>query len=179
MMPDKNRAVRIVAEIIHQAGGVMTGTTGLYAAFYLAHLYYAESEPGYLSDWPIVKVRNGPAIHFGSQLIAEMKETGILSTEHIQVGPFRAVRLQLCEGVLPGEALQEDAIHAIGRAVELLRHKSMAELHELIRDFSRSWHSAQQGEEMSIYIDPIPDDEYESGQVRLAELRTALEAAWK
>ena len=178
-MPDRNRAIRIMAEVIRQAGGAITGTTALHDAFYFAHLYYAESEPGYLSDWPIVKMPNGPAIHSGSRLIAEMKEAGILSTDHIQVGPFRAVRLRLCDGALPGEPLQEDAIRAIGRAIELVRHKSTAELHDLIREFSRSWHSARQREEMCIYIDPIPDDEYESGQARLAEMRAALEAAWK
>jgi hypothetical protein len=178
MTPDKNRAIRIIAEIIRRAGGELTGTTRLNKAFYFAHLYYAESAPGYLSDWPIVKMPNGPGIDSGNQLLAEMKDAGLLSTDHVQVGPFQAVRFRLTGKEVPGDALPPDAIRPIEQAVELVQVKAASELSELTHDFSRSWNLAKDGEELNIYIDLIPDDEYASDQVRLREIRQEIEAAW-
>jgi hypothetical protein len=178
MTPDKNRALRIIAEIIRQAGGELTGTTRLYKAFYFAHLYYAESAPGYLSDWPIVKMPNGPGIDSGNQLIAEMKDAGVLSTDHVHVGPFQAMRFRLSGKEPLGDALAPEAVDAIRRAVQLVQDKAAGELSELIRDFSRSWNLAKEGEELNTYIDLIPDDEYASDEVRLREIRQEIEAAW-
>jgi len=176
-MPDKDRAIRIIAEIIRQAGGELTGTARLYKAFYFAHLYYAESAPGYLSDWPIVKMPNGPGIESGSQLIAQMKDAGILSTDHVQVGPFQAMRFRLTGKEPIGDPLPGDAVQAIQQAVQLVQDKAAAELSEVIREFSRSWHLAKDGEELDIYIDLIPDDEYASRDRSLEKMKAAWEAA--
>jgi hypothetical protein len=177
--PDKNRAIRIIAEIMRQAGGEWTGTTRLSKACYYAHLYYDESAPGYLSDWPIVKMPNGPGIGSGNQLIAEMKEAGLLSTDHVQVGPFRAMRFRLTGKEPAGDPLPADAIRPIQQAVQLVQDKAAGELRTPTHDFSRSWNLAEDGEELSIYIDLIPEDEYESRQARLREIREEIEAAWQ
>ncbi len=176
-MPDKDRAIRIIAEIIRQAGGELTGTTRLSKAFYFAHLYYAESAPGYLSDWPIVKMPNGPGIESGSQLIAEMKDAGIVSTDHVQVGPFQAMRFCLTGKEPTGDPLPADAVDSIRRAVQLVQDKAAGELSGLIREFSRSWHLAEDGAELDIYIDLIPDDEYASRDRSLEKMKAAWEAA--
>lgn len=63
----------MIAEIIRQAGGKFTGKTRLYKAFYIAHLLYAEQEPGYLTVWPIVRMPYGPGIDCGDELIAELE----------------------------------------------------------------------------------------------------------
>jgi hypothetical protein len=177
MNPDKNRATGIIAEIIRQAGGELTGTTRLYKAFYFAHLYYAESAPGYLSDWPIVKLPTGPGIGSGSQLLAEMKDAGILATDHVQVGPFQAVRLRLTGKEPAGDPLPADAVDAIRRAVQWVQDKAAGELSELTHEFSRSWNLAKDGEELSIYIDLIPEDEYARRDKSLEEMKVAWEAA--
>lgn len=177
MTPDKNRAIRIIAEIVRQAGGELTGTTRLYKAFYFAHLYYAESAPGYLSDWPIVKMPNGPGIDSGTQLIAEMKDAGLLATDHVQVGPFQSMRFRLTGKEPSGDALPGDAVQAIQQAVQLVQDKAAGESSELTREFSRSWHLAKDGAELDIYIDLIPDDEYASRDRSLEKMKAAWEAA--
>ncbi|MBP87557.1 MAG: hypothetical protein CMJ64_12665 [Planctomycetaceae bacterium] len=61
---EKDRAKRIIIEIIRQADGSFERKTNLYKAFYHAHLKYAADNPGYLSKWPIVRMPRGPGIDF-------------------------------------------------------------------------------------------------------------------
>ena len=56
-MLDTDRAKRVLVELIRAAGGEWTGKTRLYKAYYLAHLYYAETESGFLTNWPVVRCR--------------------------------------------------------------------------------------------------------------------------
>lgn len=174
-MGDRERAKNVIVEIIRQAGGELTATTRLYKAFYFAHLYYAEAAPGYLSDWPIVKMPNGPGIHSCGGVIAELVEAGTLATEHVPVGPFQAVRYRFTGKDLPGDPLSDEAVRAIQRAVQLVEDKSTTELSDMTHEFSRSWNLAEHGEEMNIYIDLIPDDEYETREENLGRIRKSLE----
>ena len=176
-MPDKNRAMRIIAEIVRQTGGQLRGWTRLYKAFYFAHLYYAELAPGYLSDWPIVKMPHGPGIDRGAELIAELKQAGVIATEHVQEGPFQSVRFQLSRADLPGEPLSDEATDAIRQAVQLVQERTAGDLSEMTHEFSRSWNSAQQGEELNIYIDLIPEDEYDARDKSLESMKAAFESA--
>ena len=41
--------------------------------------------------------------------------------------------------------------------------KGAAELSDLTHEFSRSWNSASEGQELNIYVDLIPDDEFAGG----------------
>ena len=120
---------------------------------------------------------NGPGIDSGTQLVAEMKDLGVLSTDHVQVGPFQAMRFRLAGNEPPGDALPPDALDAIRRAVQLVQDKADSELSDLIHEFSRSWNLAKDGEELSIYIDLIPEDEYASRDKSLEEMKAAWEAA--
>ena len=44
---------------VRQADGFRI-KTNLFKAFYHAHLEFARTQPGYLSNWPIVHMPNGP-----------------------------------------------------------------------------------------------------------------------
>ena len=178
-MPDRDRAKKVIAEIICQAGGELTATTRLYKAFYFAHLYYSETAPGYLSDWPVVKMPNGPGIDACGELVGELAAAGILTTDHVPIGPFRAVRYRLAEATLPGEPLSDEAIRAIQRAVQLVEDKTTTELSDMTHEFSRSWNTAEHGQELDIYIDLIPDDEFENRQASLDKMQAAMETVWK
>jgi hypothetical protein len=174
-MADADRAMRVLVEIIRQGGGELTATTRLYKAFYFAHLYYAEAAPDYLSDWPIVKMPNGPGIHSCGRLVSRLVESGVLATDHVPIGPFRAVRYRMVGDGLPGEPLSDAAVTAIQRAVQLVQDKPTTELSEMTHEFSRSWNMAAEGEELNIYLDLIPDDEFETRQESLSILRKSLD----
>ena len=174
-MADRDRAKKVIVEIIRQAGGELTATTRLYKALYFAHLYYAEAAPGYLSDWPIVKMPNGPGIHSCGGIVAELLAAGALATDHVPVGPFRAVRYRLTGQELPGAPLPDEAVQAIQRAVQLVQDKPATELSDMTHEFSRSWNMANDGDELNIYVDLIPDDEYQMREENLARLRNSLD----
>lgn len=45
--------------------------------------------------------------------------------------------------------------------------------------YSRDWREAELGEELMIYCDPVPDDEYRATQASMKQIADALGLAWK
>src|SRR5262245_15813426 len=88
MGANKERAERVILEILRQAGTEGLGKTKLYKAFWLAHLYFARENPGFLSDWPIVRMPNGAGIDKGEMLLRELVENGQIALEQGQAGPL-------------------------------------------------------------------------------------------
>ena len=177
-MLDVDRAKQVLAELIRAAGGEWTGKTRLYKAYYSAHLYYAESEPGYLTNWPVVKMPYGPGIECGDELLNQLVLSGVLARKHTAVGPYTATAYCLTGKPLAAEALSQQAVRAIELAVSFVEEKGATELSDLTHEFSRSWNSAKEGQELNIYVDLIPDDEFAAREERLSTLKTELLAAW-
>jgi hypothetical protein len=175
---DTDRAKHVLVELIRAAGGEWTGKTRLYKGYYLAHLYYAETEPDYLTNWPVVKMPYGPGIECGDELLNQLVLSGVLAREHTLIGPYTGTVYRLTGKPLPGESLSLQAVRAIELAVNFVREKGAAELSDLTHEFSRSWNSAQEGQELNIYVDPIPDDEFAARDQRLSTLKSELTAAW-
>ncbi|HEV3262192.1 MAG TPA: hypothetical protein VG013_35395 [Gemmataceae bacterium] len=173
----KTDAQRVVLELIRNADGSWDGKTKLSTAFYLAHLYYAAKEPGILTDWPIVRTPQGPGIHQLSTLLQGLVKNGYLTTERTQEGPYPDYRYRLTEKAAAELPLPEDVRAAIQDAVTFVASKTAAELSQLTRERSRSWIDAKDGDLLDIYIDLIPDDEYEQEQEKLADLDRQLTTA--
>lgn len=177
-MLDMDRAKQVLVELIRAAGGEWTGKTRLYKAYYLAHLYYAETEPGYLTNWPVLKMPYGPGIECGDGLLKELVLSGVLAIKHTAVGPYTATAYGLTGKPVAGEPLSQEAVRAIEQAASFVREKGATDLSDLTHEFSRSWNSAQEGQELNINVDLIPDDEFAARQERLSTLKTELLAAW-
>lgn len=176
--PDRERAKQVLREIIRLSGGTVAGKTRLFKVFYLAHLYYAREEPDYLSDWPVVRMPNGPGIHDAESLVEELVREGSIQVCQVQVGPYVQVEYRSLREE-PPSCLPRGAEAAIQEAVEFVRGRSAAELSELTHEFSRSWQDAQDGDELNIYLDLLTDDEYARARRRLDELASDLQEAWK
>ena len=120
----KGRAKQILLEIVRQApDGQFKGKLALFKAFYLAHLLYAEKSPGYLTEWPIVRMPNGPGIHAADQLLLELAGEGVLEvhsrprlTATSPPEEYRWVRAEAEEAALP-----QAAVEAIREAVAFVR----------------------------------------------------------
>jgi hypothetical protein len=173
----KRRVQQVLLEIVRQAGGELRGKLRLFKAFYLAHLLYAEDSPGYLTEWPIVRMPNGPGIHAADQLLVELLEEGALDIESTRrptdLTPpevYRETPKGMSEPPLP-----ESAVKAIKEAVTFIRDKSGLELSEWTHEWSRSWNMAKDGDELNIYIDLIPEDEYLERQKRVNDIWMAIE----
>ncbi|HYV36446.1 MAG TPA: type II toxin-antitoxin system antitoxin SocA domain-containing protein [Gemmataceae bacterium] len=175
---DAIQAKQVIVELLRAAGGAWTGKTKLYKAFYLAHLYYAENEPGYLTNWPVVRMPNGPGIDAGDELLEELELTGIIARDAAMVGPYHTSSYRLTGKKLPAERLAKKALEAIRVAVEFVQTKSATELSDLTHEFSRSWLNARDGQHLNIYIDLIEEDEFARREQSLETLHRDLVAAW-
>lgn len=176
-MNSLDRAKLIVAEIVRQsAGDELVGSVRLYKAFYFAHLYYALENAGYLSDWPIVKMPMGPGIGDFDRLTETLVKDGALEIDSERVGPFKAVKYRAVDGNF--EPLEREAVEAVRKAVEFVADKSGAQLSDITHEFSRSWREAEQGDELSIYMDLLSDEDYDAAKARASSLETEISAAW-
>jgi hypothetical protein len=163
-------AQRVVLELIRQTGGTWDGNNSLSRAFYFAHLYYARDEPGLLTAWPIVRTPQGPGIHNQVVLLKGLVKNGLLTSEVIHEGPYPDARYRLTDKAAVEPPLPEDVRAAIRAAIELVRQRTAADLAQLTQERSRSWRGGKDGDILDIYIDLIPDEEFEEAQAKLAEL---------
>ena len=158
MAADKERAKRIITEILrHCPQGI--GKTKLFKAFWLAHLFYANEQPGFLSDWPVVRMPHGPGIDECGTLFGELTNEGRMKVGCSFNGPFTEISHQLNRQDY--ERLPEEAERAVKEAVDFILPRSATACSELSHEYSRSWNERANGEEMDIYSDLIPDTDYE------------------
>jgi len=174
----RTKARDVILEILRNADGEWTGKAKLFKAFYFAHLYYANERPGLLTDWPIARLPQGPGIDRSPELFDGMVQAGYLLIERVHDGPFPEYRYRLTEKGRLVDRLPEDAAAAIKEATLFCLPRSAAELSQLTHERSRSWIEGKNGDVLNIYIDTIPDDEYEKRRTTLAELDNQLSAIW-
>ena len=160
----------VILEILRVADGEWTGKTKLYKAFYFAHLYYANERPGLLTDWPIARMPEGPGIHQGDRLLNAIAEHGFLTVELSHEGPYPENRYRLTDKAGQVPRPPADASSAIKDAANFCLPRTATELSQLTHERSRSWKLGRDGDLLNIYIDTIPDDEYQRRQDELARL---------
>jgi hypothetical protein len=171
-MPDQSKAKQILLEIVRVAGGKLRNKTNLFKAFYFAHLYYAKDNPDYLSDWPIVRMPNGPGIDASERLIGDLVREGEIEVVTVPVGPFVAQEYRLVNDSRPELSL--GAIDAIRRGTQLVVGKDARSLSNLTHEYSRSWMNAANGEELNIYLDLLSDEEFQRSHEETLEIVAAL-----
>ncbi len=176
-MSERERAKRIIIEIIRQAGGTLENKTNLFKAFYAAHRSFAESQPGYLSHYPIVRMPNGPGIHAATSLLEELVASGFLEIDTIPKGNFEAFCFRVTDTAPTGD-LTDAEIEAIQSGVKFVDGLTAGDASERSHEVSRSWNQAEDGDELNIYIDSLTDSEYARSCERMAVSREALKAAW-
>ncbi len=174
---DKELVKQIILAIIRQAGGVLKYKTRLYKAFYHAHLRYADTRPGYLSTWPIVRMPRGPGIHHFKdlllELVAEKKiEIQIIEEKH------RGYIFSLPPNILNLDLLPNDALEAIAYGVQQIKGRTPIQTSEDSHRKSRAWKEAKNGEELNIYLDSLGDEEYQKLMQNAHKLKTMIDEAW-
>ena len=173
----RTTAQQVILELIRDANGEWVGKKKLFKAFYFAHLYYAEEQSGLLTDWPIARMPEGPGIDNSSKLFGELVQLGCLAIDVVQEGPFPEYRYRLTEKAAAEPSLPEDARKSIREAVDFAAPRSAEELTQITHERSRAWREGKDGDILDIYIDIIPEDEYEQAQAKLANLDRVLQEA--
>jgi hypothetical protein len=167
---ERDRAKQVIAEIIRAAGGMLTSKSELVRVYWRAHLVFAESQPGYLSFWPVLKTPAGPVIKDVDRLLGELVADGILQIDEPSGKGVAGFQLELSGQPAPGE-IADEAVEAIEKAVaHPVEPIDLADYHSL-----RSWNDASDGDELNIYVDVIPDDEYADRKRRLEEMAALLD----
>lgn len=177
-MNDKELAKLIIAEIIRQAGGELQNKTNLYKAFYYAHIFYADAEAGYLSNWPIVKMPNGPGIDRSDVLLGELMADEVLTCRQVRKRSCFAFVFRLSDKGKESPQLNGPAIEAISKAVEKVVNKTASRVSHESHLHSRSWRQAAQGERLAIYGDSIPKGEFRDRQNRIADIADTVRSVW-
>lgn len=172
---DKERAKQIILAIVHQAGGVFSNKTNLYKAFYHAHRQFADTQPGYLSAWPIVRMPRGPGIDRFDVLLGELMAEGKVETKEIDHGEHKGFRFALRGDVELGE-LPAGATEAIAYAAAQVCGKGAKQVSRESHEVSRAWRAAQDGEEINIYLDSLGDDEYREYMTQAEDIGRRIDA---
>jgi len=176
---DRKLAEQVILEIARQSpGDEIIGKTRVFKAFYLAHLFYADEFPGYLTEWPIVRMPHGPGVEGFDELIAALVRSGILEAETTRVGPYPSTKYRATKKGLQQRELSDNAVKAVRQAVEFIEGKTGAQLSDITHEFSISWNEAKDGVELNIYKDLLDDEEHAKMKGAVADLDTELEEAW-
>ena len=173
----RTRAHEVILDILRNADGEWTGKSRLDKAFYFAHLYFANERPGLLTDWPIARLPQGPAIGNSHELLQELVRDGFLTIEQVHEGPYPEYRYRLTDKGREAPRPPEDARSAIKEATLFCQPRSAAELSQLTHERSRSWIEGKDGDILDIYLDTIPEEEFQKREKEIARLDEQLEKA--
>jgi hypothetical protein len=174
---DKELAKQIILEIIRQAGGVLNSKTRLFKAFYHAHVKFAETQPGYLSAWPIVRMPNGPGIDQSGMLLDELTTEGKIEAKPILHGNYVGLQFRVISDERQSDLLPAGAIDAISYGIHQIKGKSAKQVSDESHAMSRAWRGSRDGEELNIYLDSLSDEEYQKGMEDAGQIARMLIAA--
>jgi hypothetical protein len=177
-MQDRECAKQIILEIIRQAGGVLNYKTSLFKAFYHAHLRFADTHPGYLSAWPIVRMPRGPGIDRFDVLLGELMAEDRITTKEIEIADYRGFQFALCGQNSQTHMLPEGAEEAIAYGVQQVRGKSATQVSAESHQVSRAWREANNGDELNVYLDSMSDADYDDYMRRAKGIKSTLDEVW-
>lgn len=168
----REQAKRTILEIVRLSPGrKVQGRVRLYKAFYIAHLFYWQKHRGTLTDYPVVHMPYGPGVDRGHELTAELQEEGKLKIGRQMRGPYPEDVFRIA-GSFKSE-LPPAKREAIEKALRWVGKKSAAVLSSETH-LSRSWNAAGDGQEMAIYLDVLPEDEYRRIQESVSQTADRL-----
>lgn len=173
------RAQQVLLEIARQSiGDAIIGKTKLFKTFYFAHLYYAKDNPGYLTEWPIVRMPNGPGIDQFDLLIDGLVREGLMICTLTSDGPYPTTRYQAVGVINDCPQLTHEEIQAIARAVEYTKNKTAAQLSQITHEYSHSWNDSTDGEELNIYRDLLDEDADKTLRNHVAKIGKDIESVF-
>ena len=112
-------------------------------------------------------------------LIHDLHEFGALEVEAIRTGPYPSTAYQYTGADPPDPDLTNAALVAVREAVEFIGPLTGAQLSDITHEHSRTWRDAQDGDELSIYLDLLNDEEYATAVRRAKTTSDELKSAWQ
>lgn len=178
-MADRKAAKDLILKILVIAGGRLEAKSRLNKAFYAAHVIYWQRCEGVLTDYPVVKLPEGPGIDGLDLLLRELEDEGLIQVILGQKGPFPQYTIRLTAKVEVDATAPE--FEPISEAVRWVKRHTVAELSRITHE--RPSYDAQPrvGYEQPIYLDAVPEDDLNAINARCKEVdvlfREAMEEA--
>ena len=176
-MPDhaREQAKQVILKIVAISGGKLPGKLRLNKAFYAAHVIYWREHEGVLTEYPVVKLPDGPAIDDLDSLLAELETEGALEIGEEEKGPYMETVFTLKTAVTFDPA--DPAYEPIRRAVQWAKKHTTSELTRLTH--GRPSYEAQSriGYEQPIYLDALSEEHIASVRRKVREADAAVRAA--
>ena len=98
---------QVLVEILRNAPDGINKTK-LYKSFYLAHLVYADKSPGFLTNWPITHMPQGPGISDSYELLDALEAEGYLEREFTTNGLYKESVFRWTGKPLPDDKTPDD-----------------------------------------------------------------------
>lgn len=171
---ERERAKQVILVILYYAERPCS-LDQIHTAAYWAHRRFADTQPGYLSAWPIMRMLRGPGIDKFDLLLGELVAEGKVETKEIDHGGHKGFRFALRGDVELG-GLSDGAMDAIAYATAQVSGKGAEQVSRESRQISRAWQAAQHGEEINIYLDSLGDDEYEEYMTQGEDIGRQMDA---
>lgn len=173
--PDPERAKSALVTIIACAGGQFVGKTKLHKVFWLAHLFHWQDENGILTTHPIARLPHGPGIHDGDHLLRELERSKQIEIDAGRNGPFPEYTYRL---LVESPIDQTNPAHrSIQKAWAFFAPMTATQASDYAHEFSRSWRDGSSGQELDIYSDLLPDEEFDQIKQASAELEKMVREA--
>lgn len=169
----KEAAKEVICGLVAASGGTLRGKLRLNKAFYFAHLFYWREAADVLTDYPVVRLPNGPAIDQVDGLLSELVAEKRLVAGQVWNGPYRenVYRLAIEGSADTPYERATPQMKAIHEAIQFVEGRTAAELSELTHEHSFSWQTTPDGSELNIYLDVLPDEQRAEIEAALAEMR--------
>lgn len=174
-MNEREKAKAIIVQIVAESGGEWSGRTLLYKAFYGAHLFSFAKLNRVLSEWPVVKMPQGPGIDDGADLLCELVESGWL-TQTTAYTPYAEYQYRVVT-LPPPDTFTEAERGVIREAGTWAKRWFANALSEHLHRKSFAWKKAEMGAPLNIYLDLIPSEDLDRELDRMSELAQAFAAA--
>lgn len=173
--PDKEAAKSLILKILAVAGGELEAENRLHKAFYAAHLIYWKTQEGFLTDYPIVKLENGPGVDGLRRLLAELHKEEKVDIEYGEKGPYPQTTVRLKAPIQVDPTSVE--FQAIKRAVNWVKRHDTRYLSDKTHE-RPSYGQPRIGHEQAIYLDLLSSDDYTAVRVLSDQVDEAFRAAF-
>ena len=179
----RERAQAVVLAAVLAAGGRWCRKTTLWKAFWWAHLESMRERGAELTDYPIVRLPQGPAPNDGDVLVNGLVNAGHLhrDTDENPSHPAEIFHVSNADVAQQWvrQVLTQDEISVVERAARKFKDMTARAASEFSHTFSREWRELSNGKWMSIYRDLLSKEKIDRAQSESADAQRALAEAFK
>lgn len=179
----RERAQAVVLAAVLAAGGRWCRKTTLWKAFWWAHLESMRERGAELTDYPIVRLPQGPAPNDGDVLIAALVQAGHIhrDTDRNPSHPSEIFHVSNTETARQWvqTMLAPDEIAVVERAARKFKDMTARAASDFSHRYSREWRELSNGKSMSIYRDLLSKESLDRAQSDSADAQRAIAEAFK